>query len=41
MFLFKVETHWMFESGVLDIFVLLGPGPKEVSKQYAILTGAS
>lgn len=37
----QVETHWMFESGVLDVFVLLGPGPKEVSKQYAILTGST
>ena len=29
----------MFESGVLDFFVLLGPGPKEVSRQYGVLTG--
>ena len=29
----------MFESGILDFFVLLGPGPKEVSRQYGVLTG--
>ena len=29
----------MFESGVLDFFVLLGPSPKEVSRQYGVLTG--
>ncbi|XP_023336041.1 neutral alpha-glucosidase AB [Eurytemora carolleeae] len=37
----QVETHWMFESGVLDFFVLLGPGPKEVSRQYGVLTGTT
>eukprot|EP00088_Acartia_fossae_P032112 TRINITY_DN3291_c0_g1_i2.p1 TRINITY_DN3291_c0_g1~~TRINITY_DN3291_c0_g1_i2.p1 ORF type:complete len:896 (-),score=202.34 TRINITY_DN3291_c0_g1_i2:157-2844(-) len=35
----QVETHWMFESGILDMFILLGPGPKDVSRQYGLLTG--
>ena len=29
----------MSESGILDMFVLLGPKPKDVSRQYAALTG--
>ena len=33
------ETHWMSESGVLDIFVFLGPTPKDVVASYAELTG--
>ena len=37
----QVETHWMFESGILDMFILLGPGPKEVSRQYGLLTGTT
>jgi len=37
----QVDTHWMFESGILDFFVLLGPGPKEVSRQYGLLTGTT
>jgi len=35
----QVDTHWMFESGIMDVFVLLGPGPKDVSRQYGHLTG--
>jgi len=37
----QVDTHWMFESGVLDFFVVLGPGPKDVSRQYGLLTGTT
>lgn len=25
------ETHWIAESGVLDLFLMLGPSPTEVS----------
>ena len=32
-------SHWMSESGVLDIFLLLGPSPQLFSKQYVSLTG--
>ncbi|RUS82149.1 hypothetical protein EGW08_010083 [Elysia chlorotica] len=35
----QTDTHWFFEDGIIDIFVLLGPGPKDVFKQYASLTG--
>jgi len=31
----------MFESGIVDVFVMLGPGPKDVSRQYGRLTGQS
>jgi len=34
-----VDTFWMFESGVMDFFVMMGPGPKDVSRQYGALTG--
>lgn len=33
------HTHWFSESGLLDVFVLLGPTPKEISKTYGALTG--
>jgi alpha-glucosidase (family GH31 glycosyl hydrolase) len=29
----------MSESGVIDVFFLLGPKPQDVFKQYASLTG--
>jgi len=35
----QVDTYWMFESGIMDIFVMMGPKPKDVSRQYGILTG--
>ena len=35
----QVETHWISESGIMDVFVLLGPKPKDVSRQYGLLTG--
>lgn len=33
------QTHWFSESGLLDVFVFLGPTPKDVSKVYGELTG--
>ena len=33
------ETHWFSEGGLLDVFVFLGPTPKEVISQYSELTG--
>ncbi|EXJ69793.1 alpha 1,3-glucosidase [Cladophialophora psammophila CBS 110553] len=33
------QTHWISESGLLDVFVMLGPTPQEVSKSYGELTG--
>ena len=35
----QVDTFWMFESGMVDLFVMLGPGPKAVSRQDGLLTG--
>ena len=36
---YNVDTHWFSESGALEFFVLLGPSPKDVFKQYSYLTG--
>ena len=33
------QTHWISESGIMDIFIMLSPSPKELSKKYAELTG--
>ncbi|EGO00802.1 glycoside hydrolase family 31 protein [Serpula lacrymans var. lacrymans S7.3] len=35
----STETHWVSESGILDVFILPGPTPEEVFAQYARLTG--
>lgn len=32
-------THWISESGILDVFILPGPTPADVIKQYSKLTG--
>lgn len=37
----QVETHFMSESGVFDLFVFMGPKPKNVVRQYAALTGVA
>jgi len=33
------DTHWISESGIIDIFFLPGPSPQKVYRQYADLTG--
>jgi alpha 1,3-glucosidase len=33
------QTHWYSESGQLDVFVFLGPTPKDVVRSYGELTG--
>jgi hypothetical protein len=33
------KTHWISESGVIDLFLLPGPDPKTLYQQYATLTG--
>lgn len=33
------ETHWFSESGLLDVFIFLGPTAKDVISQYSELTG--
>lgn len=35
----KTDIRWMSESGVVDVFLLMGPTPHDVFKQYAQLTG--
>lgn len=36
----SIVSHWMSESGIMDFFVMLGPAPTDVSRQYARVTGA-
>lgn len=33
------QTHWFSEAGLIDVFVFLGPTPKDVTKAYGELTG--
>ncbi|KOS17078.1 Glucosidase 2 subunit alpha [Escovopsis weberi] len=35
------STHWMSESGILDVFVLIGPTPQDVARKYGELTGTT
>jgi alpha 1,3-glucosidase len=35
----STETHWISESGIMDTFLLPGPTPEAVFRQYATLTG--
>ncbi|XP_013773829.1 neutral alpha-glucosidase AB-like isoform X2 [Limulus polyphemus] len=37
----QTDTHWFSESGIIDVFFLPGPGPKDVMKQNAILSGTT
>lgn len=37
----STETHWISESGILDVFLLPGPTPEDVFRQYAKLTGSA
>ncbi len=36
-----VRTQWLAEAGVLDLFLLPGPAPADVSRQFAALAGTS
>lgn len=36
-----VSTQWIAESGVLDLFLMVGPEPAALSAQYAAITGGS
>ncbi|SJL06284.1 related to Alpha-glucosidase II precursor [Armillaria ostoyae] len=33
------HSHWISESGIMDVFILPGPTPEDVFAQYARLTG--
>lgn len=35
------QTHWISESGVMDVFVFLGPTPQDLTKTYGELTGTT
>ncbi|OCF36365.1 alpha 1,3-glucosidase [Kwoniella heveanensis BCC8398] len=35
----SVKTHWMSESGIVDVLLLPGPKPQQLFEQYAVLTG--
>nr|XP_053642983.1 neutral alpha-glucosidase AB-like [Cherax quadricarinatus] len=35
----QVSTHWFSESGIIDLFIMLGPRPMDVFRQYGALTG--
>lgn len=35
----EMNTHWISESGIIDVFFLMGPKPSDVFSQYASLTG--
>jgi alpha-glucosidase (family GH31 glycosyl hydrolase) len=37
----QMDTRWISESGVIDVFILMGPSPADVFRQYARLTGAT
>lgn len=37
----SVDAHFMSESGIVDLFILMGPTPKDAVKQYATLTGVA
>lgn len=33
--------QWIAESGIVDLFIMTGPSPKDVTSQYAALTGTT
>ena len=35
------SAHFMSESGIVDVFILLGPSPTDVFRQYTDLTGSA
>ncbi|XP_058070690.1 probable glucan 1,3-alpha-glucosidase [Magnolia sinica] len=37
----RIDTLWMSEAGIVDAFFFVGPGPKDVVRQYASVTGTS
>uniref|UniRef100_A0A8C1AH05 Glucosidase II alpha subunit b n=2 Tax=Cyprinus carpio TaxID=7962 RepID=A0A8C1AH05_CYPCA len=35
----QTDVRWISESGIIDVFIMLGPKPSKVFSQYASLTG--
>uniref|UniRef100_A0A673WWJ6 Glucosidase II alpha subunit n=1 Tax=Salmo trutta TaxID=8032 RepID=A0A673WWJ6_SALTR len=35
----QTDVRWISESGIIDVFIMLGPTPTDVFSQYASLTG--
>ena len=35
----QMETHWISESGLIDVYIMLGPSSRDVFRQYSDLTG--
>ncbi|XP_057550322.1 probable glucan 1,3-alpha-glucosidase [Amaranthus tricolor] len=35
----RIDTLWMSEAGIVDAFFFVGPGPKDVVRQYVSVTG--
>lgn len=35
----QTDVRWMSESGIIDMFILKGPSPFDIFKQYGQLTG--
>ncbi|KAM4622086.1 neutral alpha-glucosidase AB isoform 2-T2 [Polymixia lowei] len=35
----QTDVRWVSESGIIDVFIMLGPTPQDVFSQYASLTG--
>lgn len=35
----QTDVRWISESGIIDVFLMLGPTAKDVFSQYASLTG--
>jgi mannosyl-oligosaccharide alpha-1,3-glucosidase len=35
------QTHWISESGILDVIIFLGPDSKSIFKQYGEMTGTT
>lgn len=37
----QTDTRWFSESGIIDLFIMLGPEPDNVFSQYGVLTGTT
>lgn len=37
----SVKTHWISENGILDLIILIGKNPSDITKNYSTLTGTT